>query len=315
MLVGGGARSAAVRALAPAILGVPVVLPDPAEYVALGAARQAAWTLSGDTEPPAWDVPATELPEAARATALRAAYAEVLAKADPCSSSRARAVDVHTGRFPWIRCLGSGSAWSATPSWASPTPRPGAPRTGLRPPAGPDGRSADATPMAVAPGGRPARLGVGGDRLAGPARSATTSTSSTSARPGDSHAEIAIAALAAGKHVLCEKPLANTVAEARVDGGRGARGAGARGRSMVGFNYRRVPAVALARRLVAAGRIGTVRHVRAQYLQDWIVDPEFPLVWRLRRTRPVAARSATSGRTSSTSPSTSPGSRSTGVTR
>jgi predicted dehydrogenase len=51
---------------------------------------------------------------------------------------------------------------------------------------------------------------------------------------------------------------------------------------MVGFNYRRVPAVALARRLVAEGRIGQVRHVRAQYLQDWIVDPEFPLVWRLQ---------------------------------
>ncbi|HEY7104485.1 MAG TPA: xylulokinase [Mycobacteriales bacterium] len=83
MLVGGGARSAALRALAPAILGVPVVLPEPGEYVALGAARQAAWTLSGDPEPPAWQVPATELPEAAPATALRAAYAEVLTKADP----------------------------------------------------------------------------------------------------------------------------------------------------------------------------------------------------------------------------------------
>jgi predicted dehydrogenase len=100
--------------------------------------------------------------------------------------------------------------------------------------------------------------------------------------PGSSHADIAIAALAAGKHVLCEKPLANTVGEARamVEAARTARAAGVR--SMVGFNYRRVPAVALARRYVADGRIGTVRHVRAQYLQDWIVDPEFPLVWRLR---------------------------------
>ena len=52
---------------------------------------------------------------------------------------------------------------------------------------------------------------------------------------------------------------------------------------MVAFNYRRIPAVALARKLVADGRIGTVRHVRAQYLQDWIVDPEFPLVWRLQK--------------------------------
>jgi predicted dehydrogenase len=100
--------------------------------------------------------------------------------------------------------------------------------------------------------------------------------------PGSSHAEIATAALAAGKHVLCEKPLANTVAEARAmaAAARTARAAGVR--SMVGFNYRRVPAATFARDLVAAGRIGTVRHVRAQYLQDWIVDPEFPLVWRLR---------------------------------
>jgi predicted dehydrogenase len=100
--------------------------------------------------------------------------------------------------------------------------------------------------------------------------------------PGSSHADIAIAALTAGKHVLCEKPLANTVPEARamVEAARAARAAGVR--SMVGFNYRRVPAVTLARQLVAAGRIGTVRHVRAQYLQDWIVDPGFPLVWRLR---------------------------------
>jgi predicted dehydrogenase len=103
--------------------------------------------------------------------------------------------------------------------------------------------------------------------------------------PGDSHAEIAIAALEAGKHVLCEKPLANTVAEAEAMV-EAAVAAEARGvLSMVAFNYRRVPAVALARRLVAEGRIGTVRHVRAQYLQDWIVDPEFPLVWRLRRER------------------------------
>jgi predicted dehydrogenase len=101
--------------------------------------------------------------------------------------------------------------------------------------------------------------------------------------PGDTHAEIALAALAAGKHVLCEKPLANTVAEAREMAAAAAQ-ARTRGiRSMCGFNYRRVPAVALMRQLVAAGRIGTIRHVRAVYLQDWIVDPSFPLVWRLRK--------------------------------
>ncbi|HZN73191.1 MAG TPA: Gfo/Idh/MocA family oxidoreductase [Micromonosporaceae bacterium] len=103
--------------------------------------------------------------------------------------------------------------------------------------------------------------------------------------PGDSHAEIAMAALAAGKHVLCEKPLANTVDEARAmtTAAEEARSSGVR--SMCGFNYRRVPAVALMRQLVADGRLGAIRHVRAAYLQDWIVDPQFPLVWRLQRER------------------------------
>lgn len=100
--------------------------------------------------------------------------------------------------------------------------------------------------------------------------------------PGDSHAEIAVAALDAGKHVLCEKPLANSVAEAR-EMARAADRARASGiRAMCGFTYRRVPALALLRRLVADGRLGRIRHVRAAYLQDWIVDPQFPLVWRLR---------------------------------
>jgi len=101
--------------------------------------------------------------------------------------------------------------------------------------------------------------------------------------PGNTHAEIALAALAAGKHVLCEKPLANSVAEAR-EMVRAAQRAQTQGvRVMCGFNYRRTPAVALMRELIAAGRIGEIRHVRAVYLQDWIVDPQFPLVWRLRR--------------------------------
>jgi predicted dehydrogenase len=101
--------------------------------------------------------------------------------------------------------------------------------------------------------------------------------------PGDTHAEIAIAALAAGKHVLCEKPLANTVAEAE-EMTAAAEAARERGvLSAVGFNYRRTPALAYARRLVENGAVGTVRHIRAHYLQDWIVDPEFPLVWRLRK--------------------------------
>ncbi len=103
--------------------------------------------------------------------------------------------------------------------------------------------------------------------------------------PGDTHAEIAIAALTAGKHVLCEKPLANSVAEAEAMAD-AADAAAARGiRSMVGFTYRRVPAIALARQLVADGRLGEIRHVRAQYLQDWIVDPEAPLSWRLIKSK------------------------------
>ncbi|RAO45564.1 Inositol 2-dehydrogenase [Micromonospora saelicesensis] len=103
--------------------------------------------------------------------------------------------------------------------------------------------------------------------------------------PGDSHAEIALAALAAGKHVLCEKPLANSVEEARAMTAAAdvARAAGVR--SMCGFNYRRVPAVTMMRQLVADGRLGVIRHVRATYLQDWIVDPQFPLVWRLQKDR------------------------------
>ncbi|KOV99311.1 MULTISPECIES: Gfo/Idh/MocA family protein [unclassified Streptomyces] len=101
--------------------------------------------------------------------------------------------------------------------------------------------------------------------------------------PGDSHAEIAVAALAAGKHVLCEKPLANTVAEAE-SMTRAAEEAYGRGQvAMVGFNYRRVPATAFARRMIADGRLGGLRHVRVTYLQDWLADPAFPLTWRLRR--------------------------------
>jgi predicted dehydrogenase len=99
--------------------------------------------------------------------------------------------------------------------------------------------------------------------------------------PGDTHAEIAVAALDAGKHVLCEKPMANSVTEA-VAMAEAAERAAQRGvRAMVGFSYRRVPALGLAAELVAQGRLGKIHHVRAQYLQDWIVDPAAPLSWRL----------------------------------
>ena len=99
--------------------------------------------------------------------------------------------------------------------------------------------------------------------------------------PGDTHAEIAIAALRAGKHVLCEKPLANSVAEAQAMADAADLAAANGVRAMVGFTYRRVPAVALARRLVEQGRLGDIRHVRAQYLQDWLTDPQSPMTWRL----------------------------------
>ncbi|WP_116950308.1 Gfo/Idh/MocA family protein [Jiangella endophytica] len=103
--------------------------------------------------------------------------------------------------------------------------------------------------------------------------------------PGDTHAEIAIAALEAGKHVLCEKPLANSVAEAEAMVEAAEKAAESGVRSLVGFTYRRVPAIALARQLVAEGRLGQLHHVRAQYLQDWIADPAAPLSWRLQKER------------------------------
>jgi predicted dehydrogenase len=83
--------------------------------------------------------------------------------------------------------------------------------------------------------------------------------------------------------VLCEKPLANSVAEAE-EMAHAARAAAANGqRSMVAFNYRRVPALAVARQMVAAGKLGRIRHVRAAYLQDWLADAKAPMTWRLRK--------------------------------
>ncbi|RSN42968.1 dehydrogenase [Amycolatopsis sp. WAC 04197] len=101
--------------------------------------------------------------------------------------------------------------------------------------------------------------------------------------PGDSHAEIAIAALEAGKHVLCEKPLANTLAEAEAMAEAAAKARANGVRSMVAFNYRRVPALAHARKLVASGALGEIRHVRSVYLQDWLSDAQAPMTWRLHK--------------------------------
>ena len=101
--------------------------------------------------------------------------------------------------------------------------------------------------------------------------------------PGDSHAEIAIAALEAGKHVLCEKPLANTVEEAEAMAAAAEKAAAKGVKSMLGHTYRRVPATTLARDMVREGKVGEIHQVRAVYLQDWLVDPTVPLAWRLQK--------------------------------
>lgn len=98
--------------------------------------------------------------------------------------------------------------------------------------------------------------------------------------PSDAHKEIAIAAAKAGKHIFCEKPLALTLADAR-EMLQAAEEAGVT--HMVGFNYRFSPAVRLAKKLVESGRLGQIYHFRAWFLQDWIMDPQFPLVWRLQK--------------------------------
>ncbi len=98
--------------------------------------------------------------------------------------------------------------------------------------------------------------------------------------PGDSHAEIAIAAARAGKAVLCEKPLANTVKEAKAMVAAVQKAGVA---NMICHNYRRAPAVVLARQLVASGKLGRIYHYRGTYLQDWIMDPDLPLLWRFQK--------------------------------
>jgi predicted dehydrogenase len=98
--------------------------------------------------------------------------------------------------------------------------------------------------------------------------------------PGYLHHEQALAAAAAGKHIICEKPLANTLADAK-DMLRAVQKAGVK--HMLMHNYRKIPAVALVRRLIDEGRLGVIYHYHGAYLQDWIIDPQFPLVWRLQK--------------------------------
>jgi predicted dehydrogenase len=98
--------------------------------------------------------------------------------------------------------------------------------------------------------------------------------------PNNTHAEIAIAAAEAGKHILCEKPLALTVEQSE-------RMLEAVQKSgavhMICHNYRYVPAVQYAKKLISEGRLGKIHHFRATYIQDWLLDPTFPLAWRMQK--------------------------------
>jgi len=94
------------------------------------------------------------------------------------------------------------------------------------------------------------------------------------------HHDIAIAAAENGKDVFCEKPMALSLSQAR-EMLNAVEKAGVK--HMIGFNYRRVPAISLAKRLIEDGRLGGIYHFRATYLQDWLIDPNFPVVWKLRK--------------------------------
>src|SRR5688500_8754436 len=98
--------------------------------------------------------------------------------------------------------------------------------------------------------------------------------------PNNAHAEMSIAALEAGKHVACEKPLAGSIEDARAmrDAARKAK----KSKTFVWYGYRRVPAVALAHQLVRDGKLGRIYHIRAFYLQDW-ATPDVPLIWRFSK--------------------------------
>ena len=98
--------------------------------------------------------------------------------------------------------------------------------------------------------------------------------------PNAAHCEMAVEAAKAGKHILLEKPMAMNADEARRMVA-SIKKAGVK--NMIWFNYRRCPAIGLAKRLIEEGRLGRIFHFRGAYLQDWIIDPEFPLVWRLRK--------------------------------
>ncbi|HLH74306.1 MAG TPA: Gfo/Idh/MocA family oxidoreductase [Chloroflexota bacterium] len=98
--------------------------------------------------------------------------------------------------------------------------------------------------------------------------------------PNNQHAEPCIAAAEAGKHIICEKPLGRTAAESK-QMLEAVRKAGVK--HACAFNYRFVPAIRQARQLIEQGALGRIYHFRARYLQEWIADPQFPMVWRLKK--------------------------------
>ncbi len=98
--------------------------------------------------------------------------------------------------------------------------------------------------------------------------------------PNDTHAEPCIAAAEAGKHIICEKPLARTAQEAKTML-EAVQKAGVK--HACAFNYRFIPALRLAREMIERGELGQIFHFRAVYLQEWIMDPQFPMVWRLKK--------------------------------
>jgi len=101
------------------------------------------------------------------------------------------------------------------------------------------------------------------------------------ATPNFLHAEQSIEAAKAGKNIICEKPLARNTKEA-IEMRDAVRKYGVK--NICGYNYRMVPAIALAKNLIMDGKLGRLFHFRARYLQEWISDPDFPMIWKLRKT-------------------------------
>ena len=101
--------------------------------------------------------------------------------------------------------------------------------------------------------------------------------------PNDSHAPIAIAALQAGKHVICEKPIASTLEDAKAMAEAAEEAAKKGVVSMNAYQYRRVPAIDLAKKFIDEGAVGELLNVRCTYLQSWSADPDSPLSWRFQK--------------------------------